>query len=259
MLTSKPLLVCDFDGVIVDGICEYWWSSRRACLKLLGIESNSDSLPKAVPNHFRQLRPWVHQGWEMVLLTAELIRQDSPLAIGGAKVFSDNYQLHCKEALESWNWDPDQLQSALENVREEAIATARNKWVALHKPFPGVIERLAQLKVEGCELAVLTTKSSKFTTELLNHFQLTPKLVYGHESGSKPNVLLQLAKTHSLQGFIEDRRTTLETVINTSGLASLPCYLATWGYLKDKDKEDVPPNIHLLETKTFMTPLAHWP
>ena len=28
--------------------------------------------PDQVPEAFRQLRPWVHHGWEMVLLAAEL-------------------------------------------------------------------------------------------------------------------------------------------------------------------------------------------
>jgi phosphoglycolate phosphatase-like HAD superfamily hydrolase len=29
-----PLLVFDFDGVLVDGMEEYWWSARRAALEL---------------------------------------------------------------------------------------------------------------------------------------------------------------------------------------------------------------------------------
>ena len=77
---------------------EYWWSARRACLELLGSAANTAFLTEAVPEPFRQLRPWVHQGWEMVLLAAELIRPDSPL-LKGAKIFSNNYELHCEKAL----------------------------------------------------------------------------------------------------------------------------------------------------------------
>ncbi len=259
MYPTNPLLVFDFDGVIIDGIEEYWWSSRRACLNLLGIEPNSASLPGAVPCSFREMRPWVHQGWEMVLLAAELIRPDSCLTLQGAKVFSRNYSVHCKQALKDWGWNPNQLQNSLENVRKEAIKRDREQWLARHQTFPGVVERLSQFKTEQCEFAVLTTKSAEFTSELLNHFQLSPQLVFGHEAGSKANVLLQLMQTHLIKGFIEDRRRTLETVINTSGLSSLPCYLASWGYLKHDDTKNLPPSIHLLETKTFMTPLANWP
>jgi len=259
LLTSRPLLVFDFDGVIVDGICEYWWSSRRACLELLGRNANDPSLPEAVPEAFRQLRPWVHQGWEMVLLAAELIRSDSALILLGAKNFSDNYQRNCKEALEFWNWTQDHLQVALENVRKEAIESNREKWLASHKAFPGVVPRLKQLNAEEYEFAVLTTKSAEFTAELLNHFHLKPSLLYGHESGSKSHVLRQLSQTHILRGFIEDRRATLETIRDAPDLNSLACYLASWGYLKHEDKKDLPPNIHLLDTKTFLAPLASWP
>ncbi len=257
--TPQPLLVFDFDGVIVDGIYEYWWSSRKACLELLGRESNDASLPENVPDAFRQLRPWVHQGWEMVLLAAELIRTTSPLFILGATKFSENYQLNCKEALEAWHWKPNQLQSALEKIRRQAISSNRQHWLASHRVFPGVVQRLSQLNTEGYGFAVLTTKGAEFTTELLDHFQLKPNLLYGHEAGSKVNILLQLSTTHSIRGFIEDRRSTLETIIDNSELTSLPCYLASWGYLKKADKKNLPPKIHLLDTKTFMAPLASWP
>ena len=258
-MTPRPLLVLDFDGVIVDGISEYWWSSRKACLELLGDQANAASLPEVVPEAFRQLRPWVHHGWEMVLLAAELIRPNSPLVLYGEQKFSKNYHLHCQSALESWKWDPNKLQLALENVRRQAISDNRESWLASHKAFPGVPQRLNQLNSEGYEFAVLTTKSAEFTAELLNHFQIEANLLYGHESGTKPNVLLELSKNHVLRGFIEDRLATLDSIVNSNQLNFLPCYLASWGYLKDEDRESLHPNIHLLDIKTFLAPLASWP
>ena len=69
-MNDRPLLVFDFDGVIVDGMAEYWWSAWHACRRL---EAAPEGLtPDQVPDAFRQLRPWVHHGWEMVLLAAEL-------------------------------------------------------------------------------------------------------------------------------------------------------------------------------------------
>ena len=69
-MNDRPLLVFDFDGVIVDGMAEYWWSAWHACLRL---EAAPEGLtPDQVPDAFRQLRPLVHHGWEMVLLAAEL-------------------------------------------------------------------------------------------------------------------------------------------------------------------------------------------
>ena len=71
------MLISDFDGVIVDGMEEYWWSARRAAAQLLpaGVP-----LPQEVPEAFRQLRPQVHHGWEMPPLAAVIARDRAPPA-----------------------------------------------------------------------------------------------------------------------------------------------------------------------------------
>lgn len=238
---------------------EYWWSARHACLQLVGLGFGPDPLPDAAPEAFRLLRPWIHQGWEMVLLAAELLRSDGPLLRHGAKAFSVDYHLRCQQALEAWGWQPGQLQEALEQVRRSALEADRLNWLARHRPFPGVIERLRGLHDEGFDLVVLTTKGAEFTAELLKCFQLAPHGLYGHESGRKPEVLLRLAAERPLRGFVEDRRATLETVLATPGLSSLPCYLASWGYLKPEDCRTLPMGIRLLEPEALAAPLASWP
>ena len=233
-------------------------SSRKACIELLGNQYHADSLPKDVPKDFRALRPWVHHGWEMVLVAAEMLRSNSPLVTQGAQFFSENYQLISKEALKAWDWSPIQLQSSLENVRQTAINLDRQNWLALHKPFSHVIEYLHQLKGTSNEWAVLTTKSTNFTAELLSNLQLKPSLLYGREAGDKASVLRQLTKNWLITGFVEDRRATLETIINTPDLSSIPCYLASWGYLKENDRNALTKGIHLLEPETMAAPLASW-
>ncbi len=258
-MTRNPILVFDFDGVIVDGLIEYWNSSREACLQIIDkTQVVKESLPLEIPYTFRKLRPWVKNGWEMVLLVAEHLREDS-LLMANPSHFAKNYKDNCHDALNIWGWEPKQLQTALDNVRQQAISTNKEKWLASHIAFSGVAERINQLENEGTDFAVLTTKSASFTSELLNHFNLYPKLLYGHESGKKPNLLLQIAKERLIRGFIEDRRATLETVINTPGLSSIPCYLATWGYLKPQDFHHLPKKINLLRPENLMSPLANWP
>ncbi len=257
-MTNKPLLIFDFDGVIVDGLYEYWESSRTTCLKILGKSSNSSLLPLEVPPAFRQLRPWVHKGWEMVVLAAELLSPESSLLKNGSKSFSENYDQRCKEVLNKWQWSPDFLQYELDNVRREAIINDLPHWLASHQAFPEVIKRLNQFNSEGIEFGIITTKSAEFTDKLLRFLDLKPAILYGHESGSKPTLLLDLLKHRTIKGFIEDRRSTLELVLKTPGLNLLPCYLASWGYLKPEDSTNLPPNIHLLEPKTLATPLASW-
>ena len=255
----KPILVFDFDGVIVDGLVEYWNSSREACLQLINkTQTVTDLLPIEIPYEFRALRPWVKNGWEMVLLAAEILRADSLLRTN-PNDFANNYKESRDEALNRWGWNPKQLQNGLDNVRKQAILTNKEKWLTSHIAFSGVAERINQLANEETDFAVLTTKSKAFTSELLTYLNLYPELLYGHESGQKPNLLLEISKDRSIRGFIEDRRITLETVINTPGLSSIPCYLATWGYLKPQDLYDLPSGINLLRPENLMSPLANWP
>jgi len=257
IVSNAPLLVFDFDGVIVDGMEEYWWAARTACLRLTG--TSSESLPIAVPSPFRQLRPWVHHGWEMVLLAAQLLDRDGLLRRSGAEAYASDYTRHVKAALAARGWLAAELQEALEQVRRQAVAEDRAAWLARHRPFPGVVERLGRLQSEGLDWAVLTTKGAAFTAELLAAFSLHPARLHGHEAGPKPEVLLQLQETCALRGFIEDRRATLETVRATPGLDALPCFLASWGYLRPLDREGLPEGIQLLEPDCFASPLADWP
>ena len=79
-MRPAPLPVFDFDGVLVDGMPEYWWSARRAALEL----DPSLDLPEQAPLAFSQLRPRIHKGWEMVLVAAELGRTPGSAGAGEA-------------------------------------------------------------------------------------------------------------------------------------------------------------------------------
>ncbi len=258
-MREKPLLVLDFDGVIVDGIKEYWSSSRQTCLNILSSqEKEFIFLPNEIPPTFKAMRPWVHHGWEMVILAAECSHETSHLNLKGIEKFSNNYSKECSSALNRWGWTPSQLQEALNQTRREAISNNFHQWLNYHQPFSLVVQRLQILEEEGIEFAVLTTKSIEFTKKLLNSFSLQPKLIFGHESGSKINVLNQLLNRREIQGFIEDRRSTLEKVLEDPKLKSIPCYLASWGYLKPQDQKNLPSGIKLINLETLREPIANW-
>jgi phosphoglycolate phosphatase-like HAD superfamily hydrolase len=248
--SPTPLLVFDFDGVLVDGMAEYWWSSRRAALRL----DPSLCLPEQAPAGFLQLRPLIHKGWEMVLVAAELGRPDLDLA-----ALLQDYAASLAPTLERRGWRAPQLQQALEQVRSEAIANDRQAWLALHRFYPGVPERLRRLALEGADWAVLTTKGGAFAAELLAAAALEPRAVYGHEQGSKPDVLLRLRAEVASIGFLEDRRPTLEQVRATPGLEAVVCLLVSWGYLGPDDACALPQGIDLLTPESFAAPLARWP
>ena len=248
---SRPLLVFDFDGVLVNGMPEYWWSARSAAQSLRpGAE-----LPLEAPEAFSQLRPLIHKGWEMVLAALELSRPDLDLA----RYLAD-YDGRTAAALEHWALEPATLQTALETLRHGALQDNPAAWLALHCAYPGVPERLRRLEGEGSSWLVLTTKGAAFARELLRAFDLEPLAVFGHEQGSKAGVLLQLSQDQGQPlWFIEDRRPTLETVRRTPGLEAVRCFLASWGYLGPRDLEGLPDGIELLTPEQFDAPLADWP
>lgn len=249
-MIAAPLLVFDFDGVLVDGMREYWWSARRAALAL----RPERELPELAPAGFAQLRPLIHKGWEMVLAALELSRSTLDLS-----AYLNNYSGQTQAALERWQLSPERLQQALETLRSEAILQDPQAWRALHQPYPGVAERLQRLQSEGSDWLVLTTKGGAFAEELLAGYGLTPKAVYGHEQGSKPEVLLRLSQGASPLWFVEDRRPTLEAVRRTAGLEAVRCFLVSWGYLGPGDRDDLPSGIQLLKPEQFEQPLAGWP
>jgi phosphoglycolate phosphatase-like HAD superfamily hydrolase len=247
----RPLLVFDFDGVLVDGMPEYWWSARRSALEL----RPERALPELAPPGFSPLRPLIHKGWEMVLAALELSRPDLDLA-----AYLADYPGHTQAALSRWQLQPEQLQRCLEEQRHIVLRDNPAFWLGLHRPYPGVLERLRQLEREGSPWLVLTTKGGAFARELLQALGLSPMAVYGHEQGSKPEVLLELSASQEQPlWFVEDRRPTLERVRATPGLEAVRCFLASWGYLGPGDSEGLPAGIHLLRPQQFAEPLAHWP
>ena len=178
------MLISDFDGVIVDGMEEYWWSARRAAAQLLpaGVP-----LPQAVPEAFRQLRPQVHHGWEMPLLAAVIAGHGQPLA-----AFHMDYAAALAASLQQLAWSEPQLTEALDAVRQQAIASDRQAWLALHRPYPWMLKALQRFDAAGVPWGVLTTKSAGFTAELLSGPTLHTQLIYGREVGIKPEVLHRL-------------------------------------------------------------------
>ncbi len=257
-MVSAPLVVFDFDGVIIDGMIEYWTSSRKAVLEIL-LKNQSYNLPREVPDHFTRLRPWVKNGWEMVLIAAELTKSNSSLILEDPENLSKRYVELRNASLVEWGWKSELLQHSLESIRYHSMSNDLNNWLEQHKSFPNIINFLNRLSIENFEFAVLTTKGEAFTKQLLSHLKIKPHIIFGHESGPKEKIILNLLKTRSICAFIEDRRATLEKILVTPGLESIPCYLAEWGYLKPEDTLNIPVGIELINLETLNLPLGELP
>lgn len=251
------MLVTDFDGVVVDGMAEYWWAARQCALQL---DSSLGALPELVPGAFRLLRPRVLSGWEMPVLAASIGGQGP-----APGAFMADYPKALAAALAGLGWQAQGLIQLLDQVRYQALVEDRQGWLDRHQPYPWMFRRLRQCQLEGEPWRVLTTKSAAFTAELLSAHGLTPQAIHGREEGPKPAVLLRLlAELRELGAgqrwlFLEDRRLTLEAVRATPGLEAVHCLLASWGYLLPEDSEQLPAGLNLLTPELLATPLANWP
>lgn len=247
------MFVSDFDGVIIDGMEEYWWSARRCAIRL---DPRLAALPEPVPPSFRALRPHVLGGWEMPILAA---------SIGGLgptpPQFAAAYGASLTQALQDLGWGRSLLEAGLDEVREEALRRERQAWLALHRPYPWMLTFLKGLQEAGTPWRVLTTKSRSFTADLLGSHGLRPEEVHGREDGPKPAVLARLLPTlpaGATVPFLEDRLASLLELREHPGLEPVRGFLASWGYLLPDDVGRVPASITVLRPEDLQTPLANW-
>jgi len=248
-VSSQKIFLFDFDGVIVDGMQEYWHSSLLACERYLNSPyiSVDQKLYKRVPNSFKEIRPWVKYGWEMILIVHEIIKTENPLNNDNKDDFINNYHQNCQKILKDNYWLPEDLQKILDKSREYQIHKDFKKWVDLHNPFFEVINLIEELSTRKIKTGIITTKGKIFAEKILRKLNIFPEFVFGYESGTKIKIAETLSETNEILGFIEDRKKTLIDIKQNSKTSHIPCFLADWGYLKDSDRYNFNNGIKLLK------------
>ena len=247
----QKLILFDFDGVIINGIDEYWFSSKLACEKYLftNLENLDINKYTEVPKIFVEIRPWVKYGWEMGLMAHEILKTYQPLNSLTKNSFLENYEETCSKLLLEYSWNSIQLQQYLDNVRAFQIKNDFKKWISLHRPFNEVVSFINYAKNKGYKIGIISTKSKIFTSKILTNLNIFPELIFGYESGTKVDIIENLCLDYDIKGFIEDRRKTLSNVLKNNRTKFINCYLAEWGYLKRTDKNNLPQGIKLLKIK----------
>ena len=258
-MQNQKLILFDFDGVVIDGMNEYWYSSLMVCKNYL----NSKLLPAnlninmRVANTFKEIRPWVKYGWEMILITHEIIKHDNPLNDSLKSDFLKNYQQNCQDLLIQNSWEIKNLQKQLDKVRELQISSDFGNWIKLHKPFLPVISFMKKSQEDGFKIGIISTKSKIFTSKILSTFNIYPELVFGYEEGNKVDIISNLIEDYEIIGFIEDRKKTLLNVKRNKSTSKIKCFLADWGYLKNTDRLNLHKEIILLKLKDLKNILAN--
>ncbi|NEP13500.1 MAG: HAD family hydrolase [Symploca sp. SIO1A3] len=255
------ILALDFDGVLCDGLLEYFQTSWRTYCQIWNPDSQEP--PEDLAPQFYRLRPVIEIGWEMPVLVRALI-----LGVLEAKMVQ-NWSAVAKEIVESEQLDPADTGKKLDTVRDEWINSDLDNWLSLHRFYPGVIERVRRtLSENATELFIVTTKEGRFVKQLLQQqgIQLPEERIIGKEcKRPKHQTLRQIKENYSKETvslwFVEDRLKTLQSVQQQPDLQDVKLYLADWGYNTVAHQEFVrnDATIQLLTLSTFSQDFSIWP
>ena len=257
------VLALDFDGVLCDGMGEYFETSRRTYAR---------AWPEApVPGDellpaFRRLRPVIMTGWEMPLLLRAIGRGRSD-----SDIFRDWAAVRDEEVA-SGPRSRDELvrllTKTLDEVRREWIAADRAGWIARNTPY-GRLEELRRLTGEPERAVLVTTKEGEFARLILDDWRVRLADIQGKEAGTHKcdNLRALISDYTTTQGrrprlwFVEDRFETLQHVTAHPDLEDVGLYLAAWGYNTPQTRAAAKASdrVRLLELDQFRHGLAAWP
>ncbi|BAZ87767.1 HAD family hydrolase [Dolichospermum compactum] len=256
---SPTILALDFDGVVCDGLIEYFEVAWRTYCQIWS--PVNDTPPDDLALRFYRLRPVIETGWEMPVLIKALIEG-----------FSDDQILQSwtnitPEILAADNLEAKAVSTKLDHLRDEWIQTDLNGWLSLHRFYPGVIERLKITLKSEIQLYIVTTKEGRFVKELLQQegVDLPPENIFGKEiKRPKYETLRELIKKANTQPaslwFVEDRLKTLQLVQQQSDLNHVKLFLADWGYNTQPEREagKNDSRIHLISISHFNHDFSTW-
>ncbi|MCC0177378.1 HAD family hydrolase [Waterburya agarophytonicola K14] len=251
------ILALDFDGVICDGLIEYFASTKRAYQQIWSSEIDDSLAPNFYP-----LRPVIETGWEMPILLRALV-----LGIKEAEIL-DDWKSVSLEILESEGLEKQNVVQQLDGVRDSWIRNDLDEWLGLHRFYPGIIERLQQIINSDVELYIVTTKEGRFVKQLLAQqgINLAVSQIIGKESKRPKYETLRIIRDrHKIASdpsifFVEDRIKALQQVAQQSDLDFINLFLADWGYNLESDRHlaNQDSRIKLLSLDQFSQQFDNW-
>lgn len=260
MTANNPrILALDFDGVICDGLIEYFETAWRTYCQ---IWSPSDSKPPDdLAPLFYKLRPVIETGWEMPVLIRALV-----VEISQEQIWLE-WGAIAQQLLQQANLSAADIGKKLDRVRDEWITRDFDGWLSLHRFYPGVVQRLQELVASSVQTIVITTKEGRFVGRLLQQqgVDLPEQSIFGKECKQpKHQIIRQLigvtSKTPFSLWFVEDRLKTLQLVQQQADLESVRLYLADWGYNTAAERETANRHsrIRLLSLSQFVQDFSAW-
>ncbi|NCS76246.1 MAG: HAD family hydrolase [Microcystis aeruginosa K13-07] len=256
MSQSPRILALDFDGVLCDGMIEYFQISKRTYETLWPETIPDDFFPR-----FSQLRPVIETGWEMPLLLRSLV-----LGIPDEEALN-NWPSIRQNLLEREKIAKKVLSNALDGLRDRWIESDLESWLALHQFYQPAIDRLASLLDSDFLVYIITTKESRFVKRLLQKVainfpeaRLIGKEIKQPKYLTIQQILADLPESPANLWFVEDRLDALELVEQQADLNDVGLYLADWGYNTSSVRDSIreAPRIRLLSLAQFTGDFAGW-
>ena len=285
---QPDVVAFDFDGVICDGLIEYFQTAWRAYCKLFK-PANLEP-PEGLAEQFYPLRPVIETGWEMPMLLRALLsgKTDAEIITGWpdlALPFLAETGLTQAEAAK-----------VLDGERDHWIATDVENWLAQHRFYPNMLAVL-QASLEKRPTYIVSTKEGRFIQQLLKQsgVAMPPEKILGKEvKRPKYETLRLLTITHMAKKstgneaetypgplnspnlgdfelrspqdwdaagenvptiwFIEDRIKALQSVKRQSDLDHVELFLADWGYnlAPERQAAQEESRIHLLSLDSIV-------
>ncbi len=258
-MTTPKILALDFDGVLLDGLIEYFQTSQKAYQQIWSSDNPTEMEEYATD--FYHLRPVIEIGWEMPVLLRAIVQKIPP-----EEIFQ-NWQPICSKIVAAEGLNPQFIMKEVDSIRDKWISSNKKGWLSLHRFYPGVITRVNQILQSKTQLYIVTTKGGRFVQELLEKegVKLQPNSIIGKEC-KRPKyeslrIILDNAQEDSANlWFVEDRSKALLLVQQQPDLQNVGLYLADWGYNTEKERESTVshPGIQLLSLEQFNRDFAAW-
>jgi phosphoglycolate phosphatase-like HAD superfamily hydrolase len=261
---SSPLptlLALDFDGVICDGLREYFATTKKTYEQIWSLlpENSLDSLASS----FYRLRPVIETGWEMPILLRALV-----LGIEEDQILH-NWSAIATEIVNSETLDSKNIGKQLDSVRDNWIKNDLEEWLSLHSFYPGIIPKLKEIIDSAIELYIVTTKEGRFVKQLLQQqgIKVPSEKIIGKENKRPKYETLRILKESEKKEsekliiwFVEDRLKTLQLVQKKPELDSVRLFLADWGYntASERAKANCDRKIQLLSLEKFQEDFTTW-
>lgn len=256
MSAIPQTLALDFDGLLCDGLREYFQSAWRSYRQLW---PTSNSIPPDdLAQTFYRLRPVIETGWEMPVLLRAILK-----GFPAADII-ENWPGIRERVIAEEDLSSKDLGTRLDAVRDRWITDDLSEWLKLHQFFAGVPARLQELISAPLNLFIITTKEGRFVQQLLDqvNIQLPTGSIFGKECDlPKYETLRALKRDYPTPlWFVEDRLQTLITIEGQGDLKDVRLFLADWGYNTPAEKEQARQDqrIQLLSLSQFGQDFEAW-